>query len=60
MDSAFVLTPVRTEFGRRVRKDYDSHKAYYKRQEMRYWRPRMDGVSNTITSVTKDNIIIEI
>ena len=60
MKKAYVLTPQRTEFGRAVRKAYDSHQAYYRRQDMRVWVPKMDETSNTITSVTKDNIVLEI
>ena len=54
-----VLTPVRTEFGKAVRMEYDSHKVKFKRQEMREWVPRKDGVSNTISTVTKDNTLME-
>lgn len=54
-----VLTPVRTEFGKAVRKEYDSHKVKFKRQEMREWVPRKDGVSNTMSTVTKDNTLME-
>ena len=60
MKRAYILTPVRTEFGREVRKAYDSHQVHYRRKEMRAWVPRKDGISNTITSVTKDNLILEI
>lgn len=60
MSKAFILTPQRTEFGREVRKSYDSHKTYYRRQDMRVWVPRNDGICNCISTVTKDNIILEI
>lgn len=48
-----ILSPLRTEEGRRLRKqgiDKFSNKALY---------PRQDGMSNTITSVQKDNYLQE-
>lgn len=48
-----VLTPLRTEEGRKLRKqgiEKFSNRALY---------PREDGVSNTITSVQKDNLLQE-
>lgn len=54
-----VLYARRTEFGKAIRKQYDSHQVRLKRQDMREWVPKGDGTSNTITSVTKDNILME-
>ncbi len=54
-----ILKSERTCFGKSVRKQYERHEINLKRQDMRIWRPRKDGVSNCITTLTKDNIMIE-
>ena len=52
-----VLTPKRTEFGKAVRKQYESHEIEMSRHDMTTMVPRTDGVSNTLTSVQKDNYL---
>lgn len=52
-----VLTPKRTEFGKAVRKQYESHEIEMSRHDMTTMEPRTDGVSNTLTSVQKDNYL---
>lgn len=54
-----VLTPKRTEFGKRVRKQYESGELNMSRHDMTKLEPRTDGVSNTLTSVLKDNLLAE-
>lgn len=54
-----VLTPKRTEYGKKVRKEWESHKLIQQRKYMQQMEPRTDGVSNTITSVQKDNMLLE-
>ena len=54
-----VLTPRRNEYGKQVRKDYESGELKESRHNMQQLEPREDGVCNTITSVQKDNLIIE-
>lgn len=54
-----VLTPKRTEYGEKVRKDWESHKLIQQRKYMQQMEPRADGVSNTITSVQKDSMLLE-
>lgn len=54
-----VLTPKRTEYEKKVRKDWESHKLIQQRKYMQQLEPRIDGVSNTITSVQKDNMLLE-
>lgn len=49
----------RTEEGKRLRKDYEAKKIHHGYNEYRELHPRGDGKSNTITTVTKDNLIIE-
>lgn len=53
-----VLTPKRTEYGKKVRKEWESHKLIQQRKYMQQLEPRTDGVSNTITSVQKDNMLL--
>lgn len=52
-----VLTPKRTEFGKAVRKLYESHEIEMSRHDMTTMESRTDGVSNTLTSVQKDNYL---
>ena len=52
-----VLTPKRTEFGKAIRKQYESHGIEMSRHDMTTMEPRTDGVSNTLTSVQKDNYL---
>ena len=54
-----VLTPKRTEFGKAIRKQYEQHEVELSRHDMTTMEPREDGVSNTLTSVQKDNMLIE-
>lgn len=56
---AQVLTPKRTEFGKAVRKAYEGGELDMSRHDMTELEPREDGISNTLTSVQKDNIVME-
>lgn len=53
-----VFRKERTEYGRRVRREYERGLPYDK--AMRQYMPRPDGLSNTITTIVKDNLLIEI
>lgn len=53
------LTTKRTEYGKKVRKEYESGELKESRHNMQQLEPREDGVCNTITSVQKDNLVIE-
>lgn len=57
---ALVLRRVRTEYGKKIHKAYENHEIYEKRGNMTAWESRKDGVCNTITTVSKDNYILEI
>lgn len=57
MEEPQVMTPKRTEFGKSVRKDYESGNLSISRHDMTTMEPRTDGVSNTLTSVQKDNYL---
>ena len=54
-----VLTPKRTEYGKAIRKKYESGEIKESRHNMTEMKPRTDGISNTLTTVLKDNYIIE-
>lgn len=54
-----VLTPKRTEFGKKIRKKYESGEVELSRHDMTQLEPREDGVCNTITSVQKYNLLAE-
>lgn len=54
-----VLTPKRTDYGKQIRKDYENGTIKESRHNMTELEPRDDGVSNTLTSVQKDNYLLE-
>ena len=55
----FCLQYVRNEYGRMIRKGYESGDIKARRSEIRDVLPRTDGIRNTITTILKDNIIME-
>lgn len=54
-----VLTPKRTEYGKKMRKAYKNGDFKESRHNMTILEPRTDGISNTITTVQKDNLLYE-
>ena len=54
------LVPKRTDYGKAIRKDYESHRVYEHRANMVQLEPRTDECCNTLTTVLKDNYILEI
>ena len=54
-----ALRMVRTEEGKAVRKAYENHEVKHGYNEMRKAEPRDDGCSNTLSTVQKDNYILE-
>lgn len=54
-----VLTPKRTEYGKQIRKAYESGQIQENRHNMTELEPRQDNVSNTLTTVQKDNLLLE-
>ena len=54
-----VLRAERTEYGKAIRKKYESGEIDEKIGNMREMKPRTDGVSNTITTLLKDNYVAE-
>ena len=54
-----VLRAERTEYGKAIRKQYEAGEIQEKIGNMREMKPRTDGVANTITTVQKDNYVLE-
>src|SRR5699024_2856256 len=54
-----VLRPVRTDYGKEIRKAYENGEVKESRHNMTKLEPRNDEISNTITTVQKDNLLIE-
>lgn len=48
----------RTEYAKKIRKDYEAGKIKERRCNMREWTLRTDGICNTITTVVKDSYIV--
>ncbi len=59
VDVPQVLTPERTEYGKAIRKQYESGELAESRHNMRIMRPRTDEIINTLTTVQKDNYLAE-
>ena len=49
----------RTEQGKSLRKAYESHEIKHGFNEYREPAPRNDGITNTISTVQKDNLLVE-
>ena len=54
-----VLRAERTEYGKEIRKQYEAGEIDEKIGNMREMKPRTDGVTNTITTLLKDNYVAE-
>lgn len=52
-----VLRPVRTKYGKEIRKAYENGEVEESRHNMTKLEPRQDGISNTITTIQKDNLL---
>lgn len=58
VNHAYILCYVRTDEGKKKRKDYERHKICHGFNEYRKLEPRFDGICNTLTSVLKDNLVL--
>jgi DNA (cytosine-5)-methyltransferase 1 len=54
-----ILRPERTEYGKAIRKQYEAGEIQESRHNMTELKPREDGISNTLTTVQKDNLLLE-
>lgn len=57
---SFILSAKRTDYGKAIRKAYENHEIHEKRAYIQQLEPRTDGITNTITTVQKDNLVLEI
>ena len=55
---AWMLRKVRTEYGKMIRKAYENHVIREQRRNMTKLEPRDDGISNTVTTVQKDCLMV--
>lgn len=55
-----VLTPKRTEYGKQIRRQYEAGEITEQRKNIQQLEPRTDGKKNTLTSVQKDNLVLEL
>ena len=53
------LRKVRTDYGKAIRKEYEAGGIKAKRSAIQKLEPRTDGCTNTLTSVQKDNYVLE-
>lgn len=60
MDLIACLTPKRTEYGKQIRKAYESGELKEQRKNISSLEPRSDDKTNTLTSVQKDNLILQL
>lgn len=54
-----ILCNKRTEYGKTIRKAYESGEIQESRHNMTELQPRDDGIANTLTTVQKDNLLLE-
>jgi DNA (cytosine-5)-methyltransferase 1 len=54
-----ILCNKRTDYGKAIRKAYESGAVKESRHNMTELQPRDDGISNTLTTVQKDNLLLE-
>jgi DNA (cytosine-5)-methyltransferase 1 len=54
-----ILQAKRTEYGKAIRKQYESGKIKEKRANIQQLEPRTDGLTNTLTTVQKDNLLYQ-
>ena len=54
------LAPRRTEYGKAIRRQYEAGEIQESRHNMTELVPRTDGKSNTLTTVQKDNLILQL
>jgi hypothetical protein len=59
MKFAAILKTERNEYAKQIRKTYESHKVSARRCELKQITVRKDGLSNSLTTVTKDNLVIQ-
>ena len=56
----YVLKMERTEYAKKIRKAYEAGRIKEKRRNLKEYAIREDGCSNTLTTVQKDNYVLEL
>ena len=56
---SYCMRYERTDEAKRLRRDYEAHRVHHGYNELRELHPRTDNKSNTLTTVSKDNMIIQ-
>lgn len=54
----YILKYQRTAYGKKIRKDYEAGKIKERRCNMREYVAKPADFSNTLTTITKDNLIV--
>lgn len=54
-----MLRYVRTDYAKKIRKAYESGQIQERRCNMRRYDVRRDGLANTLSTVQKDNYLLE-
>ena len=54
-----ILRRVRSEYGKSIRRGYEKHIVKATWGEIKQYEPRTDGISNCLTGVSKDNLLLE-
>lgn len=60
MKQYITMRYVRTEYGKKIHKDFESGKLRVAWAKIRKLEPRPENIVNTITTVQKDNAILEV
>lgn len=55
-----ALRMVRTDEAKKLRKAYEAHEVHHGFNEHRVAEPRTDGCINTLSTVQKDNLLLEV
>lgn len=55
-----ALRMVRTDEAKKLRKAYEAHEIHHGFNEHRVAEPRTDGLANTLSTVQKDNLLLEV
>lgn len=59
--AAYNIKKQRNEFGRQIRKDYEAGRMPgVRRVDVREFVPVFDGVCRTVTTITEDNLLLEV
>lgn len=54
----YVLKQIRTEYAKKMRKQYENHEWYGGWQSQKTYTIKENGLLNTISSVLKDNLLL--